>query len=186
MHKQRWYADLTQNQLGIWYMIWKFISKKTLGREAIKIITLVNTPKGEQNSLASCSPLTDLIKSINIYNIIQSYPYRWLIYVSCVVYSTTLLRGKFRAIVDEAFSVKASVLSQTAPESSHRYPIPARRQADVSSAGRGRILRGVTSQGGVAFWKDRFAGQFLGVFQQRNWRYGTSARRYINVVNSMS
>lgn len=108
MHKQKWYADLTQNQLGIWiiwYMIWKFISKKTLGREAIKIMTLVNTPKGEQNSLASCSPFTDLIKPINIYNHIHIDELR---YVSCVVYST-VLQGKFRAIV-EAFSVKASVL----------------------------------------------------------------------------
>ena len=116
MHKQKWYADLTQNQLGIWYMIWKFISKKTLGREAIKIMTLVNTPKGEQNSLASCSPFTDLIKSINIYNHIHiddqyMYPV-WYTQLQCYRANSGPLLMKLFRWNHQFF------WSQTAPEKS--------------------------------------------------------------------
>ena len=164
MHKQKWYADLTQNQLGIWYLIWKFISKKTLGREAIKIMTLVNTPKGEQNSLASCSPFTDLIKSINIYNHIHiddqyMYPV-WYTQLQCYRANSGPLLMKLFRWNHQFF------WSQTAPTSHPSLGSnPSRRQADVSSAGRGRILRGVTAAGHVASCVDRWLPVFTGQFR---------------------
>ena len=152
-------------------------------------MTLVNTPKGEQNSLASCSPFTDLIKSINIYNHI----YRWLIYVSCMVYSTTVLQGKFRAIVDEAFSVKPSVL--LVPDSSweviHRLdPIPAAadKQMYLQQGVEGYFEVWRLRAGHVASCVDRWLPVSNGfqVYFNKETDDISSARRYINVVNSMS
>ena len=189
MHKQKWYADLTQNQLGIWYMIWKFISKKTLGREAIKIMTLVNTPKGEQNSLASCSPFTDLIKSINIYNHIHiddqyMYPV-WYTQLQCYRANSGPLLMKLFRWNHQFF------WSQTAPEKSSiawiqsQQPqtsrcIFSRAWKDTSRCDGGRSRCVLCGSMAAGFHRA------IQVYFNKETDDISSARRYINVVNSMS